>query len=94
MPDYRLAPENPFPAGVRDAEACYRGLVALGFRAIALSGDSAGGNLALVLLSLLTPRTSSGGMVPTAAGALSPVTPTSRDRRSRGWCAHISATPI
>jgi epsilon-lactone hydrolase len=53
VPDYRLAPENPFPAGVRDVEACYSGLVALGFRAIALSGDSAGGNLALVLLSLL-----------------------------------------
>jgi epsilon-lactone hydrolase len=74
VPDYRLAPENPFPAGVRDVEACYHGLVALGFRAIALSGDSAGGNLALVLLSLLASRTSSGGMVPTAAVALSPVT--------------------
>jgi monoterpene epsilon-lactone hydrolase len=74
VPDYRLAPENPFPAGVRDVEACYHGLVALGFRAIALSGDSAGGNLALVLLSLLASRASSGGMAPTAAVALSPVT--------------------
>jgi monoterpene epsilon-lactone hydrolase len=74
VPDYRLAPENPFPAGVHDVEACYRGLVALGFRAIALSGDSAGGNLALVLLSLLASGTSSSGMVPTAAVALSPVT--------------------
>jgi acetyl esterase/lipase len=73
VPDYRLAPENPFPAGVRDAEACYRGLVALGFHAIALCGDSAGGNLALVLLSLLASRASS-GVVPTAAVALSPVT--------------------
>ena len=74
VPDYRLAPENPFPAGVHDAEACYRGLVALGFRTIALSGDSAGGNLALVLLSLLASRSSTGGMVPVAAVALSPVT--------------------
>jgi monoterpene epsilon-lactone hydrolase len=74
VPDYRLAPEHPFPAGVHDVEACYRGLVALGFRAIALSGDSAGGNLALVLLSLLASRSSSGGRVPTAAVALSPVT--------------------
>ena len=74
VPDYRLAPENPFPAGVHDVEACYRGLVALGFRAIALSGDSAGGNLALVLLSLLASRSSSGGIVPAAAVALSPVT--------------------
>ena len=74
VPDYRLAPESPFPAGVHDVEACYRGLVALGFRAIALSGDSAGGNLALVLLSLLASRASSGGMVPMTAVALSPVT--------------------
>jgi epsilon-lactone hydrolase len=74
VPDYRLAPENPFPAGLRDVEACYGGLVALGFRAIALSGDSAGGNLALVLLSLLAARSSFGGVVPSAAVALSPVT--------------------
>jgi acetyl esterase/lipase len=74
VPDYRLAPENPFPAGVHDVEACYRGLVALGFRTIALSGDSAGGNLALVLLSLLASRSSSRGIVPAAAVALSPVT--------------------
>jgi monoterpene epsilon-lactone hydrolase len=74
VPDYRLAPENPFPAGLRDVEACYRGLFALGFRPIALSGDSAGGNLALVLLSLLASRPSSGGTVPAAAVVLSPVT--------------------
>jgi acetyl esterase/lipase len=51
IPDYRLAPEHPFPAAVRDLEACYRGLVDQGIAKIALTGDSAGGNLALVLLS-------------------------------------------
>jgi acetyl esterase/lipase len=71
VPDYRLAPEHPFPAGLRDVEACYRGLTALGFRSIALSGDSAGGNLALGLLSLTAKKD---GVRPVAAVAFSPVT--------------------
>jgi len=52
IPDYRLAPEHPFPAAVADVEACYRGLVDKGINKIAVVGDSAGGNLALVLLSI------------------------------------------
>ena len=71
VPDYRLAPENPFPAAVNDVQACYRGLVERGKRRIALSGDSAGGNLALVLLSLAA---AAGDTVPVGAVALSPVT--------------------
>jgi monoterpene epsilon-lactone hydrolase len=45
--NYRLAPERPFPAAVQDLEACYRGLVDKGIARIALTGDSAGGNLDL-----------------------------------------------
>lgn len=74
VPDYRLAPENAFPAGLNDVEACYRGMIALEFRRIALSGDSAGGNLALVLVSLLASASSGGGKLPVATVALSPVT--------------------
>jgi monoterpene epsilon-lactone hydrolase len=71
VPDYRLAPEHPFPAALDDVQACYRGLVERGPRRIAISGDSAGGNLALVLLALAT---ASGGMRPVGAALLSPVT--------------------
>jgi epsilon-lactone hydrolase len=56
VPEYSLAPEHPFPAAVDDAQACYRGLVEKGFGKIALAGDSAGGGLALVLLSLLVAK--------------------------------------
>lgn len=74
IPDYRLAPEHPFPAAIRDAEACYRGLVERGIKKIALTGDSAGGNLALVLLSIATKQAASGGIAPVGATVLSPVT--------------------
>lgn len=52
IPDYRLAPEFPFPAAPDDCHAAYRGLLAEGFdpKNIVLAGDSAGGNLALVTL--------------------------------------------
>jgi acetyl esterase/lipase len=46
--DYRLAPEFPFPAGLRDAVDAYRFLIGKGFppTSIALAGDGAGGALA------------------------------------------------
>lgn len=49
--DYRLAPEHPYPAAVEDALTAWAHLESLGIAPgdIVLAGDSAGGNLALVL---------------------------------------------
>jgi acetyl esterase/lipase len=75
VPEYGLAPENPFPAAVDETLAAYRGLVEKGFAKIALSGDSAGGGLALVLLSLMVAKARDGsGLRPAAAAVMSPWT--------------------
>jgi monoterpene epsilon-lactone hydrolase len=74
IPDYRLAPEHPFPAAVAELEACYRGLVEKGITQIALTGDSAGGNLALVLLAIASARGSRDAVVPVGAVVFSPIT--------------------
>src|SRR5437899_11093049 len=74
IPEYRLAPEHRFPAAVTDVEACYRGLVDKGINKIAVTGDSAGGDLALVLLSIACAPGYKGGRAPVGAAAMSPVT--------------------
>lgn len=71
--DYRLAPENPFPAAVNDATAAYRWLLAQGIKParIVIAGDSAGGGLTLAALIALRDL---GLPAPAAGVCLSPWT--------------------
>jgi acetyl esterase/lipase len=73
VPDYRLAPEHPFPAALDDAVNAYRWLLHGGAspQRIALMGDSAGGGLVLGALLRLRDE---GAPLPGAAVALSPWT--------------------
>jgi epsilon-lactone hydrolase len=69
--DYRLAPEDPFPAAVDDGLAAYRELLDSGARPdeIVLAGDSAGGGLAV---ATLVAARDSGLPQPAAAVVMSP----------------------
>jgi acetyl esterase/lipase len=69
--DYRLAPENPYPAAVDDARAAYEGLLGQGIDPgqVALSGDSAGGGLAVATLLALR---AAGTPLPSGAFLMSP----------------------
>jgi len=73
MLDYRLAPEDPFPAAIDDAIAAYLELIEEGADPgrLVVAGDSAGGGLTLALLLRLRDE---GGPMPAAAVLLSPWT--------------------
>jgi acetyl esterase/lipase len=72
-PDYRVAPENPFPAALMDAVASYQWLLDRGWFAeqIIVAGDSAGGGLAMALVMYLKDH---GMPLPCGVIAMSPWT--------------------
>jgi|SRR6218665_85512 len=69
--DYRIAPENPFPAAIDDCYAAYAALVEeLDANApIVLAGDSAGGALVITITQMAITR---GIRTPTAIYSISP----------------------
>lgn len=73
MIEYRLAPENPFPAAVEDALKGYHWLLNQGIKPghVVVSGDSAGGGLALATLLSLR---DAGEPLPAGAAVISPWT--------------------
>jgi phosphinothricin tripeptide acetyl hydrolase len=79
--DYRLAPENHFPAGLDDAVAGYRWLLGSGIdsRSIAVIGDSAGGGMTLALALRLREAREP---LPAALACLSPWTDMTSESKS------------
>lgn len=69
--DYRLAPENPYPAAVEDARTAYKGLLSQGVEPsnIAVAGESAGAGLAVALMLALR---SAAVPMPSSAFLMSP----------------------
>lgn len=71
LPDYRQAPEHPFPTPIEDTFRAYRALFTAGHKGheIAIAGDSAGGALVVTIMRWAR---NAGMTLPAAGVALSP----------------------
>jgi monoterpene epsilon-lactone hydrolase len=72
FPEYRLAPEHPFPAAIDDVLTAWRWLRTdqdLTARSMAVAGDSAGGGLTIALLVAIR---DAGEALPAAAALMTP----------------------
>ena len=86
--DYRLAPEHPYPAAAEDAMKVWNYLMLLGYgaRDVILTGDSAGGNLALCLALKLKEE---GRLLPRGIVLMSPWTDLTSSGESFGTRADL-----
>jgi epsilon-lactone hydrolase len=91
VPDYRLAPENPFPAAVNDAVALYRWLLEDGIspERIVIGGDSAGGGLTIATLLSLRDQG-----LPLPAGAVLLSAFADLTLSSKSWATNRSLDPL
>jgi len=89
--NYRLAPENRFPAALEDARTAFDWMAMQGFKPenIALAGDSAGGNLVLTTMLGLRER---GEPLPAAGVLMSPWTDLAASGES--YQSRAAADPI
>jgi DNA-binding transcriptional LysR family regulator len=101
VPEYRLAPEHPFPAALEDTVRAYLWMLDSGTdpQQITLAGDSAGGGLALsLLLSLKQDRMAlPGGSRCSARASISPSSTSTSNRASPSrpspWSSCAASSP-
>ncbi|HRI46514.1 MAG TPA: alpha/beta hydrolase [Ignavibacteriaceae bacterium] len=91
--EYRLAPENPFPAAVEDSVKVYKYLLTNGYdsQKIIIAGESAGGGLCLATLLALKQDNIP---LPAAAVAISPWTDLTCSSDSYKTKNNVSPAPI
>jgi len=91
--EYRLAPENPFPAALEDSVKVYQWILASGYKPenIMFAGESAGGGLCLAILLALKERNIA---LPVAAVAISPWTDLTCSSDSYTTKNRVSLAPL